>query len=251
MSQHLPRQQGANGVRPRLIVGLGNPGGQYERTRHNAGFWFVDELARQLRGDWRHEGRYTAAVCRARWPDSGEDVWLMKPQTFMNRSAQAVQPFMSFYRVDVSEILVAHDELDIPSGTVKMKLGGGTGGHNGLEDISQRLGTRDFWRLRLGIGHPGHKDLVTGFVLGCAPHEEQARLTRMIEESLGLIPYLDAGRIQDGLTWIHTHFAPPKPPKPPRAPRSAPETTATATATQPQATRTLVAASPTKNPLPE
>jgi peptidyl-tRNA hydrolase, PTH1 family len=221
MSQHLPRQQGANGQLIRLIVGLGNPGPKYERTRHNAGFWFVDALASKLNVRFAFESKYEADVARGKWP-SGEDFWLMKPQTFMNLSGKSAQPLMSFFRIAPAELLVAHDELDIPAATAKMKLGGGTGGHNGLEDIADRLGTKDFWRLRLGIGHPGHKDLVTGFVLGNAPRNEQELLDAMVEKSIGLTPYLEKARVQDGLTWLHTAFAPPKPPKPPKPEQSEP-----------------------------
>ncbi len=146
----------------RLIVGLGNPGGEYAETRHNAGFWFCERLADELGLRFSHESRFHGLVANAR--EAG--AWLLMPQTFMNRSGQAIGALARFYRIEPAEILVVHDELDIPPGQLRLKFGGGLGGHNGLKDTSAHLGTNDYWRLRIGIGHPGDKARVTGHVLG-------------------------------------------------------------------------------------
>jgi PTH1 family peptidyl-tRNA hydrolase len=211
-----------------LIVGLGNPGARYERTRHNAGFWWVDAIARRLNATWAFEGRYEAMLARVRSPSS--DLWLLKPQTFMNLSGKSVAALANFHRIAPDRLLVVHDELDLPVGRARMKRGGGTAGHNGLTDIAEKLGSKDFWRLRLGIGHPGHKDLVAGYVLGMAPADEQRALVAMVETAEGLLPYLTDGRVQDGVTWLHTAFSPPRPPRPPRpAPAEAPPTSTPST----------------------
>ncbi|MDU1535460.1 MAG: aminoacyl-tRNA hydrolase, partial [Neisseria sp.] len=147
----------------KMIVGLGNPGGEYEQTRHNAGFWFLDELAWQWKVSFKEEKKFFGEVARANLPDG--DVWLLKPMTFMNRSGQSVAALAQFYKIKPEEILVVHDELDIPCGRIKFKLGGGNGGHNGLKDIQARLGTPDYYRLRLGIDHPGDRNLVVAYVL--------------------------------------------------------------------------------------
>ncbi|HMI37554.1 MAG TPA: aminoacyl-tRNA hydrolase, partial [Steroidobacteraceae bacterium] len=146
----------------RLIVGLGNPGAEYARTRHNAGFWFVDELARTDGAAWRRESRHQAEVARVRIADC--ELWLMKPTTFMNRSGAAVQSLAAFQRLEPGQILVAHDEIDLLPGVARIKQGGGHGGHNGVRDVIAHLGP-DFWRLRIGVGHPGSKDQVIDAVL--------------------------------------------------------------------------------------
>jgi PTH1 family peptidyl-tRNA hydrolase len=148
---------------PFAIVGLGNPGAEYERTRHNAGFWFAEHYAARHHGSFRREAKFFGDLARIRV--AGADVLLLKPQTFMNRSGQAVSALAQFYKVPTSQILVAHDELDLPAGTVRLKFGGGHGGHNGLRDIHKPLGA-DYRRLRIGIGHPGDKNLVLNYVLG-------------------------------------------------------------------------------------
>jgi PTH1 family peptidyl-tRNA hydrolase len=148
---------------PRLIVGLGNPGSDYAETRHNAGFWFCERLAHELGASFARESRYHGHVARARV--GGQDIWLLMPQTFMNRSGQAVQALSHFYRIEPAAMLVVHDELDIPPGQMRLKFGGGLGGHNGLKDITAHLGTQDYWRLRIGIGHPGDRDEVVDYVL--------------------------------------------------------------------------------------
>ena len=147
----------------RAVVGLGNPGAEYELTRHNAGFWFVDQLAETARADFRVESRFQGVLAKARI--GGVDLLLLKPATFMNRSGQAAQALAAFYKLAPEQILVAHDELDLPAGTVRLKRGGGHGGHNGLRSLHQHLG-ENYARLRIGIGHPGHKDLVLDYVLG-------------------------------------------------------------------------------------
>ena len=156
---------------PRLVVGLGNPGAEYSETRHNAGFWFCERLARELGASFSKEARFHGLAAHAR--DAG--VWLLMPQTFMNRSGQAVAALARFYRIPPAEILVVHDELDIPPAHLRLKFGGGLGGHNGLKDITAHLGTQDYWRLRIGIGHPGDRNEVVNFVLK-PPRREEAAL---------------------------------------------------------------------------
>ena len=146
---------------PKLVVGLGNPGAEYSETRHNAGFWFCERLARELGVSFSKEARFHGFAANAR----NDGVWLLMPQTFMNRSGQSVAALARFYRIEPAEILVVHDELDIPPGQLRLKFGGGLGGHNGLKDITAHLGTQDFWRLRIGIGHPGDRNEVVNFVL--------------------------------------------------------------------------------------
>jgi peptidyl-tRNA hydrolase, PTH1 family len=165
----------------KLIVGLGNPGAQYERTRHNAGFEFVDELARQHQGSFKKDSKYFGDVCSV--IIGTQKVWLLKPTTFMNRSGQGVQALANFYKIPVEEILVAHDELDIDPGCVKLKQGGGHGGHNGLRDIIAKMANnKNFKRVRLGIGHPGDAKQVADFVLGKAPKKEYELTTACIDE---------------------------------------------------------------------
>ena len=169
----------------KLIVGLGNPGPQYERTRHNAGFWLIDRLARSAGVRLQNEPRCHGLAVRA--TIAGEQCWLLEPQTFMNLSGKSVAALANFYKIEPSDVIVVHDELDLPAGTVKMKLGGGFAGHNGLRDITAQLGTRDFWRLRLGIGHPGDKSLVHSYVLNPPRPEEQSLIDESIDRALGVI----------------------------------------------------------------
>lgn len=159
------------------IVGLGNPGDKYDRTRHNAGFWFVDELARRHGGQFRPENKLHGLVCVVQI--AGKSIRLLKPDTFMNRSGLAVQSLAAYFKIGPSQMLVAHDELDLPPGTVKMKHGGGHGGHNGLRDIIAQLGA-DFARMRIGIGHPGDRSQVLNYVLGQPGRDEQS----IMDESL-------------------------------------------------------------------
>ncbi|MBN8771591.1 MAG: aminoacyl-tRNA hydrolase [Thiobacillus sp.] len=173
---------------PRLIVGLGNPGRDYEETRHNAGFWFCARLARAWGIPLAHESRFHGIVGR-----SAGNIWMLLPQTFMNRSGQAVGALARFHRIEPAEILVVHDELDIPPGQLRLKFGGGMGGHNGLKDIASHLGTQDYWRLRIGIGHPGDRNEVVNYVLKPPRREEQAEIDAAIDRALDLMPLIEKG----------------------------------------------------------
>jgi len=186
----------------RLIVGLGNPGREYETTRHNAGYWWVDAIAGRKKARWSKESKFSGWVARVEEGD--RDFWMLKPSTYMNESGRSVSAFLRFHKIEPGEMLVVHDELDLPPGTVRLKKGGGTGGHNGLTDIVDSLGTKDFWRLRIGIGHPGHKDLVADYVLHEAKRDEQALIDPVFERSLDLFPRLASGRLQDAMTWLNT-----------------------------------------------
>jgi PTH1 family peptidyl-tRNA hydrolase len=185
-----------------LIVGLGNPGAEYERTRHNAGFWWVDAVADAKRAAWKKETKFVGWTSKV--TEGGEEFALLKPATYMNESGRSVGAFLRFYKLEPAAMLVVHDELDLPPGTVKLKRGGGTGGHNGLEDLADVLGTKDFWRLRIGIGHPGDKNLVPDYVLKKARREEQELIDPAFDRSLGLMPWLAKGRMQDAMAWLHT-----------------------------------------------
>ncbi len=185
----------------RLIAGLGNPGQEYEATRHNAGFWFIERLARQLSASLRSESRFHGQVARVTL--TGGECWLLKPSTFMNESGRAVQALAQFYKIDISEILVVHDELDLPPGEAKLKKGGGVAGHNGLKDISARM-RPDFWRLRIGIGHPGDRDRVIGFVLNAPRGEERKLIDEALERSLGVWPHIAAGDMERAMHALHT-----------------------------------------------
>ena len=173
---------------PRLIVGLGNPGRDYEETRHNAGFWFCARLAQQWGASLATESRFHGIVGR-----SAKSVWMLLPQTFMNRSGQAVGALARFHRIEPAEILVVHDELDIPPGQLRLKFGGGMGGHNGLKDITSHLGTQDYWRLRIGIGHPGDRNEVVNYVLKPPRRDEQADIESAIERAIDLWPLIEQG----------------------------------------------------------
>jgi PTH1 family peptidyl-tRNA hydrolase len=186
----------------RVIVGLGNPGREYEKTRHNAGFWWVDAIAERKRATWKRETKFSGYVVKV--DEGGHDFTLIKPATFMNESGRSVAAFLRFFRIEPGSMLVVHDELDLAPGVVKLKKGGGTGGHNGLSDIADALGTKDFWRLRIGIGHPGHKDLVADYVLDKARRAEQDAIDPAFERSLDLLPKLASGRLTDAMTWLHT-----------------------------------------------
>ncbi|ARC51663.1 aminoacyl-tRNA hydrolase [Neisseria mucosa] len=186
----------------KMIVGLGNPGSEYEQTRHNAGFWFIDELAWQYKATLKEEKKFFGSV--ARISISGSDLWLLKPSTFMNRSGQAVAALAQFYKIKPEEILVVHDELDIPCGRIKFKLGGGNGGHNGLKDIQARLGTPDFYRLRLGIDHPGERNLVVGYVLNKPSPEHRQQIDEAINKSLKAVPMLLAGEWEEAVRFLHS-----------------------------------------------
>ena len=183
-----------------MIVGLGNPGGEYGQTRHNAGFWFLDELAWQWKVSFKEEKKFFGE--RANLPDG--DVWLLKPMTFMNRSGQSVAALAQFYKIKPEEILVVHDELDIPCGRIKFKLGGGNGGHNGLKDIQARLGTPDYYRLRLGIDHPGDRNLVVAYVLNKPSAEHRQQIDEAIAKSLKAMPKIMAGEWEEATRFLHS-----------------------------------------------
>jgi PTH1 family peptidyl-tRNA hydrolase len=186
----------------RLIAGLGNPGAKYEQTRHNAGFWFVDEVARRYAGQFRVEARFGSEVASCQI--NGRECRLQKPQEFMNRSGRPVATLAAFYRIQRPAILVVHDDLDLPPGTVRLKLGGGHGGHNGLRDLIPSLGGNDFLRLRIGIGHPGHRDDVVGYVLKSAVQEERVAIEAAIEAALRVLPDVVAGNLEAAMKELHT-----------------------------------------------
>jgi PTH1 family peptidyl-tRNA hydrolase len=190
----------------RLIVGLGNPGADYSETRHNAGFWFCERLARELGASFTRESRYHGMVakCRLAGTDSQRDLWFLMPQTFMNRSGQAVQALAHFYRVEPAEMLVVHDELDIPPGQLRLKFGGGLGGHNGLKDITAHLGTQDYWRLRIGIGHPGDRNDVVNYVLKPPRKEEAGEIDAAIDRALLAWPLLAKSDFNAAIQRINT-----------------------------------------------
>jgi PTH1 family peptidyl-tRNA hydrolase len=191
----------------RLIVGLGNPGPEYAQTRHNAGFWLVDELARQHGGHFRPDARHHGETCRIVL--AGQELWLLKPMTYMNRSGQAVAALARFHKIPLTEILVIHDDLDLPPGTVRLKRGGGHGGHNGLRDLMAQLGGNDFARLRLGIGHPGDSRDVLDYVLRRAPRSEQEWLEQAIADALREMPRLIAGQWERATQALHSRRVPP------------------------------------------
>jgi PTH1 family peptidyl-tRNA hydrolase len=170
----------------RLIVGLGNPGAEYSETRHNAGFWFCERLAREISAPLNHESRFHGIAGNNR----SAGVWILLPQTFMNRSGLSVRALAQFYKIAPEEILVVHDELDIPPGQLRLKFGGGAGGHNGLKDITSHLGTPDYWRLRVGIGHPGDRNEVVNFVLKPPRREEQEAIDAALDRALLAWPQL-------------------------------------------------------------
>lgn len=183
---------------PRLIVGLGNPGPDYERTRHNAGFWLAERLARRLGVSLRHESRFHGIVGR------DGDRWILLPQTYMNRSGHAVAALARFYRIDPAEMVVFHDELDLPPGSVRLKWAGGLGGHNGLKDITAHLGTQDYWRLRIGIGHPGDRNQVVSYVLKPARAEEQSLIDAAVDRALDAWDLIASGEYSRAQQKLHT-----------------------------------------------
>lgn len=189
-----------------MIVGLANPGAEYAQTRHNAGAWFVDRLAESNNQSLKEEGKFYGYTARLNL--AGQDVRLLVPSTFMNLSGKAVSAIASFYRILPEEILVAHDELDIPPGVAKLKLGGGNGGHNGLKDIQSQLGNNpNFYRLRIGIGHPGDKSKVTGFVLGKPPASEQALIDETIDEAIRCTDVLLKEDVTKAMNRLHSFKA--------------------------------------------
>jgi len=186
----------------RLVAGLGNPGPRYEPTRHNAGFWFVEELARRYGGRFREESKFQGELCRVEVNE--QPVWLFKPMAFMNRSGQSLIRLMTFYKIPPSAVLVVHDELDLPPGTVRIKRSGGPGGHNGLRDIIAQLGGGQFLRLRLGIGHPGDSRAVVDYVLRTAPAQEQCLLEQAITDAAEEFPRLLSGHLEKVMHTLHS-----------------------------------------------
>ena len=184
------------------IVGVGNPGDKYSNTRHNAGYWFIDELARQYNISMTKEAKFKALTGRIELPT--HRLWLLKPDTFMNLSGHAVCTFMRFYKLQPEQLLVAHDELDLPAGTIRLKQGGGHGGHNGLKSIINCLGSKEFSRLRIGIGHPGHKSQVVGYVLNKPPKEERNAVDQAIQRSLTLSEEIFNGEWQKVMNRLHS-----------------------------------------------
>jgi len=196
----------------RLLVGLGNPGPEYEATRHNAGFWWIDEVARTLRASLVPERGYHGLVARVNRPEG--PLWLLEPMTFMNLSGKSVAALARFFKIAPDEILVAHDELDLLPGQMKLKQGGGHAGHNGLKDLHAQLGSADYWRLRLGIGHPGVKAEVIHYVLRKPPAAEREAIDKAIEGSLGALDLMLAGDMERAMMKVHAKPPRPKPPRP-------------------------------------
>ncbi len=206
----------------KLIVGLGNPGAEYEATRHNAGFWWLDAVAQELKVNLVPDKSYWGLVARTQV--QGQTVWLLAPQTFMNLSGKSVGALAKFFKIQPDEILVAHDELDIEPGQAKLKKGGSHAGHNGLRDIHAQLGSADYWRLRIGIGHPGEKSEVVHWVLKKPSPDQRQGIEDSITRSVKALAQLLSGDMEKAMLQIHTSKPPrPKPPQPPalQAPPSA------------------------------
>lgn len=200
----------------KLLVGLGNPGPDYQATRHNAGFWWIDAVAAKLGIALQPERGHHALVARINRPGH-EPLWLLEPMTFMNLSGKSVASLARFFKIEPRQMLVAHDELDLQPGQARIKLGGSAAGHNGLKDIHAQLGTLDFWRLRLGIGHPGVKAEVVNYVLKKPSPEHRKAIDEAIERSLESLEAILAGEMERAMMKVHADKPPrPKPPKPPR-----------------------------------
>jgi PTH1 family peptidyl-tRNA hydrolase len=193
----------------RLVVGLGNPGKEYERTRHNAGFWLVERFASAKGIALRKDGKFKALVGQIPGTSPAGAAWLLLPQSFMNASGQPVQMLAGFFRIKPEEILVIHDELDFPPGVAKLKQGGGIAGHNGLKDISQRLATHEYWRLRLGVGKPPAGREGADYVLEKPPADERAAIDAVIERALEVLPLCLSGDMQSAMQKLHTEEKPP------------------------------------------
>lgn len=187
---------------PFLLAGLGNPGPKYAGTRHNAGFWFMDRLLVAAGASLQARPKLNAEIARVRWHD--QDCVLFRPTTFMNHSGQAVRAVLDYFDADPGRMLVAYDELDLPPGIVRLKRGGGHGGHNGLRSIFQHVAEREFLRLRIGIGHPGHKNAVTGYVLGHSPEQVRQVVDVAIDRALEVMPRVLSGQLQQAMTLLHT-----------------------------------------------
>jgi PTH1 family peptidyl-tRNA hydrolase len=190
----------------RLIVGLGNPGTEYERTRHNVGFWWLDGAVRKLGATLKTERTYHGLLARVN--RGGESLWLLEPQTYMNLSGKSVAPLARFFKIAPGEMLVVHDEIDLAAGQMKLKQGGGVAGHNGLKDIQAQLGSADFWRLRIGVGHPGQRDQVADWVLCKPAPDEREAIVACVERSLDALDSLIDGPMERAMMKLH---AKPKP----------------------------------------
>lgn len=186
----------------RLIVGLGNPGPEYTRTRHNAGFWFVDALAEKFGGRFNVDAKLFGETCKIEI--AGQPVWLLKPATFMNLSGKSVTAAQRYWKIEPEQSLLAHDELDLPPGTARLKFDGGHGGQNGLRDTMRLLGHGQFQRLRIGIGHPGHKDRVTPWVLGRASGDDETMILRAIDDAIDVLPLAVSGDFNEAMKRLHT-----------------------------------------------
>ncbi len=208
----------------RLLVGLGNPGPEYEGTRHNAGFWWLSAAARQLRATLAPERSYHGLVARVNRPDG--PLWLLEPMTYMNLSGKPVAALARFFKIEPGEILVAHDDLDLQPGQVKLKLGGSPAGHNGLKDIHTQLGTPDYWRLRLGIGHPGVRSEVVDYVLRKPAPEQREAIEKGIALTLTALELLLAGEMERAMMKIHAKPPRPKPTRREPAPAAGPDAAA-------------------------
>ncbi len=194
----------------RLVVGLGNPGKEHERTRHNAGFWLVERFATASGAVLRKDPKFQAMVGRIEAGNAGGASWLLLPQSYMNASGRPVQMLAGFFKIKPEEILVVHDELDFPPGTARIKQGGGIAGHNGLKDISQRLATHEYWRLRLGVGKPPAGMEGADYVLQKPPPEERAAIDAAIERALAVLPLCLSGDMQGAMNKLHTEEKPPE-----------------------------------------
>jgi PTH1 family peptidyl-tRNA hydrolase len=186
----------------RLIVGLGNPGAEHLRTRHNAGFWLVDALALQQGARFGLESKLFGETCKV--TIAGQPIWLLKPATFMNASGKSVAAALRYWKIEPEEALLVHDDLDLPPGTARLKFDGGHGGQNGLRDTMQLLGHGRFHRLRIGIGHPGHKDRVTPWVLGKPGRDDEAAILRAVEDAIDILPLAVEGNFMDAMTRLHS-----------------------------------------------
>lgn len=184
-----------------LIVGLGNPGAEYEKTRHNAGAWFVEAIAKHYHAKFKLDSKFMGQVAKTQ----GDDMtcYLLLPTTFMNCSGNAVRAVSQFYRIPSESILIVHDDLDLPPGTIRLKEGGGDGGHNGLKSIAQQLGTKDFLRLRIGIGHPGHRDRVLDYVLTTPRREEAIEIHAALDRALNVLKEIVEGDLQKAMQKLH------------------------------------------------
>ena len=186
----------------KLIVGLGNPGKEYAETRHNSGFWFVDLLARRHNTSFKAESRHHGQVCRFNL--QGQECRLLKPATYMNRSGQAVSSLANYFKIAPEEILIAHDELDLPAGNIRLKTGGGHAGHNGLRDIMSAIGSREFHRLRIGIDHPNDRRAVVDYVLSRPSKADREQIEQSLEAADDCLADILAGNLQKAMNQLHT-----------------------------------------------